>query len=179
MPSELKKLMVEEIDLRIGSVSALVLVGLTGLTANENNEVRSQAAENEIGIFVVKSSLAKLVFSKHDREDLTQYLEGPTAAIYGEDPIEVAKFAKELAGRKDMKEKVELRGGWLIGQHCDLAEVTRLADMPPYEEMVAKVLATIASPVNDLLSSVSSPMSNLLNVLEQVRESKDENKEAS
>ncbi|MDZ7814918.1 MAG: hypothetical protein U5N86_02630 [Planctomycetota bacterium] len=78
-----------------------------------------------------------------------------------------------------MKKKVELRGGWLIGQHCEVAEVKRLADMPPYEDMVARMLATISSPVNDLLSSVSSPVSNLLNVLEQVRESKSENKEAS
>ncbi|MDZ7814917.1 MAG: 50S ribosomal protein L10 [Planctomycetota bacterium] len=85
MPSELKKLMVEEIDLRIGSVSSLVLVGMTGITANQNNELRSQAAEKEIGVFNVKNSLAKLVFSKHGREDLSEYLEGPTVAIYGDE----------------------------------------------------------------------------------------------
>jgi len=174
MPSELKTLMVAEIEKRIGSSEALVLVGMTGLKGVETAAIRRKVKESGARLFHLKNTLARIVFERKGLAGLEDYLVGPTAVLYGDDPVAVAKLAKEFA--KEYPEKFEMRGGYLVGRICAPEEVKAMADMPPYEEMVATMLATLASPVTNLLAAVSSPVSNLLNVLEQVRESKEESK---
>ena len=176
MPSELKTLMVKEIEQRLGSASAMILVGISGLKGSQTNEIRARASQEDVKIFLLKNSLASLVFDKQGRKEIAQYLEGPTLAIYGEDPIAIAKFTTKLTAEKIFAANMKLRGGWLINKHCTVQEVKALSAMPPYEQMVTTFLATVSSPVTNLLSAVSSPISNLMNVLEQVSDSVVESK---
>ena len=174
MPSELKTLMVNEIDRCIGSSTALVLLGMVGLKGMETVAMRHTVSEANAKMFHLKNSLAKRVFESRGWEGFHEGLIGPTAILFGDDPVSIARLAKDFA--KAYPDRVELRQGWLLGKLCSKDEVRALADLPPYEEMVAMFLATIASPVNNLIAAVSSPINNLTNVLEQISESKEESK---
>mgnify|MGYP001012703152 CR=1 FL=1 len=174
MPSLLKTIMVKEIDSRIGAARSLVLLGAERLKAKEETTLRSAAAKRKISMFRLRNNLAGLVFEQHGRSALRKHLSGSTVAVFCDDPVELAKYMKELTGTKELAERLELRGGWMLGKYMTPANVIAMADMPPYEQMIATFLATVSGPVNGLLSSISSPVSNLLNVLEQVRDSKQE-----
>ncbi len=169
MPSELKTMMVKEIDRRIGSSKAVVLVGLNSLNGAESIAVRRVVSDAGASLFLLKNTLAALVFKQRGWKGLDSSLIGQTAVLCGDDPVALAQLSRKIT--KDYAGKVEARGGWLAGKVCSAREVVIYADLPPYEVLVATFLATVSSPVTNLLSTVSSPISNLLNVLEQVRDS--------
>ena len=68
-------------------------------------------------------------------------------AISYDDPIAPAKILKEYA------EKIEtftLRAGFLDGAVVDEATVKELADIPPKEVLIAKMLGSLQSPISGL-----------------------------
>ena len=68
-------------------------------------------------------------------------------AISFEDPIAPAKILKEYA---EKIETFEIRGGILEGAVVDAATVNELAEIPPKEVLIAKLLGSIQSPLYKL-----------------------------
>ena len=69
---------------------------------------------------------AKLALKDTTYEGLEEYLSGPTALAYSEDPVAAAKAAVEFAKTND---KLEIVGGSMGGQLLDEAGIKALASM--------------------------------------------------
>ena len=81
-------------------------------------------------------------------EGLKGELEGMNAlAISFDDPIAPAKILKEYA---DKIETFEIRGGFLDGAVVDQATVNELANIPPKEVLIGKLLGSIQGPLYGL-----------------------------
>ena len=154
---ELKKPIIEEIQSSIKDAKSVVVVDYRGLTVEQDTRLRKTLRENNITYKVYKNTMINFAIQGTEFEALAPYLEGPTAiAISTEDATAparaICKFAKEAP-------KLEVKAGIVEGTAYDAAGITQIANVPSREELLAK-----------LLGSMKSPISNIARVLNQIAE---------
>ena len=154
---ELKKPIIEEIQSSIKDAKSVVVVDYRGLTVEQDTRLRKTLRESNITYKVYKNTMINFAIQGTEFEGLAPYLEGPTAiAISTEDATAparaICKFAKEAP-------KLEVKAGIVEGTAYDAAGITQIASVPSKEELLAK-----------LLGSMKSPISNLARVLNQIAE---------
>ena len=154
---ELKKPIIEEIQSSIKDAKSVVVVDYRGLTVEQDTRLRKTLRENNITYKVYKNTMINFAIQGTEFEGLAAYLEGPTAiAISTEDATAparaICKFAKEAP-------KLEVKAGIVEGTAYDAAGITQIASVPSKEELLAK-----------LLGSMKSPISNFARVINQIAE---------
>ena len=152
MPSEKileqKKAMVEELADKFGRASAGVLVKYQGITVEDDTKMRAELRGAGVEYSVIKNTLIGLACDKVGFGGLKEHLEGMNAvAVSYDDPIAPAKILKKYA---DKIETFEIRAGFLDGAVVDAKTVDELADIPPRETLIGKILGSIQSPLYGL-----------------------------
>lgn len=149
MPSakvlEQKQAVVEALAEDLGKAASAVLVKYEGITVDSDTKMRAALRAANVKYSVIKNTLIGKACDKAGFEALKPELEGMNAiAISFDDPIAPAKILKEYA---EKVETFEIRGGILDGAVVDKATVNELADIPPKEVLVAKLLGSMQSPL--------------------------------
>ena len=152
MPSEKileqKKAIVEDLAEKFGRAASAVLVKYEGITVEQDTALRAALRAAGIEYTVIKNTLIGKACDKAGFEGLKSELEGMNAmAISFDDPVAPAKILKEYA---EKIETFELRGGILDGAVIDRATVKELADIPPREVLIGKLLGSIQGPLYGL-----------------------------
>ncbi len=152
MPSEKileqKKAIVEDLAEKFGRAASAVLVKYEGITVEQDTALRAALRAAGIEYTVIKNTLISKACDKAGFEGLKSELEGMNAmAISFDDPVAPAKILKEYA---EKIETFELRGGILDGAVIDRATVKELADIPPREVLIGKLLGSIQGPLYGL-----------------------------
>ena len=163
---EEKKKIVEEIKAEVEKSTLVIASDYRGISANGANELRSKLRESGASATVQKNTLVRLALKDLGISYPEEMLVGPTLLIQsGED---VASVSKALVGFIKENEKTQIKGGLLEKSYIDEAGVKALAELPSREELVAKTVYMIKSPLSGLVSSVSSPLRGLVAVLKQI-----------
>jgi large subunit ribosomal protein L10 len=155
----------------LSDVNTLFLMENTGLDVNEINELRSQIRKTEATYKVYKNTVVKLAVDGTDMEDLTPDLVGPKALAYTTgDGVALAKVLKEF-----IKEHPELsfHRGYLDGQVLDAGAAREVAELPSKDELIAKLLNLLQSPIRRLAVALNWPTQGLATALEQIAQQKE------
>ena len=72
----------------------------------------------------------------------------------------------------DDDEAVQIKGGMVGGRAFSPAEILRIADLPPREELLAKALGSMSAPMQGLVNVLSGVPRSLVNVLDSIRQEK-------
>lgn len=152
MPSEKileqKKAAVESLADKLGRATSGVLVKYQGITVGEDTKMRAALRAAGVEYAVIKNTLIGRACDKVGYGDMKQHLEGMTAiAISYDDPIAPAKILKEYA---DKIETFEIKAGILDGAVVDSAVVNELAEIPPKEVLIGRLLGSIQGPLYSL-----------------------------
>ena len=152
MPSEIilnkKKAKVSELAQKLKEAKSIVLADYRGLTVEQDTKLRKELREAGVEYSVIKNSIINFAAKESNLEGLEEYLKGPTAiAISTTDEVApskiLAKYAKEF-------KNLELKGGVVEGNIIDLEGVNELASTPSREELLAKLIGSLQSPLYGL-----------------------------
>ncbi|MBE6714244.1 MAG: 50S ribosomal protein L10 [Ruminococcaceae bacterium] len=152
MPSEKileqKKAVVADLSDKMSRAASGVLVKYQGITVADDTKLRADLRKAGVEYSVIKNSLIGRAADIAGYGALKSELEGMNAlAISYDDPIAPAKILKEYA---DKIESFELRGGFLDGAVVDVATVKELAEIPPKEVLLARMLGSLQGPLTGL-----------------------------
>jgi len=152
MPSakvlEQKTAVVEALADKMSHAASGVLVKYQGITVEDDTKLRAALRAAGVEYSVIKNTLIGKACDKVGFEAMKSELEGMNAiAISAEDPIAPAKILKEYA---DKIETFEIRGGFLDGAVVDAKVVNELAEIPPKEVLIGKLLGSIQGPLYGL-----------------------------
>ena len=161
-----KNELVAELSDLLGNAKMTVFAKFAGISVGDMQVLRRAAREAGVKIKVVKNRLVikamegSDAYKDTDKTSLTGQL---LYAVSSDDEVAPAqvldKFAKEHS-------ELELIGGFSgIGANLDTAQVKDLAGLPSKEQLIADVLATLLSPVNDITSGLDT-LPSILNALE-------------
>jgi large subunit ribosomal protein L10 len=158
-----KEAVVAELQDLLSNSKMTIFAAYQGLTVADMQDLRRQANENGTSIKVVKNRLFKLSARQNPNlkdTDLSTLTGQLVYAFNSEDEVApaqvLAKFAKNHPA-------LVLSGALASdGKLLSADEVKALATLPSKNEMIAQVLATLASPVNEILSGLGGNLHGLL-----------------
>ena len=122
-----------------------VLVKYEGITVENDTKLRAALRAAGVEYTVMKNTLTGRACDEVGYGEMKQYLSGMTAIALGmTDPIAPAKIMKEYA---DKIESFEIKAGFVDGGVLDAAGVEALAAIPGREQLIAKMLGSLMSPL--------------------------------
>jgi large subunit ribosomal protein L10 len=148
------------------SRSAIIIsTNYQGLPAKEMTELRSTLAKADIEYHVVKNTLVYRAADEAGKPQLMNIVEGPVALAFGyDDVVKTVKVLNQYI--KSAASPLQIRGG-LLGDRILLAEeVVSLANLPPREVLISRLIGQLQAPLGTLHNILSFPLYGLLNVLQ-------------
>ena len=144
-----KQAIVAALTDKLQNAAAGVIVDYKGITVAEDTELRAECRKNNIEYAVIKNTLLRFAFNNCGLNELDDQLNGTTSlAICADDPVAPARVMADYA--KKLKDKFEIKGGFMEGKPIDLATIQSLASIPPLPILQAQVLGTMLAPITGL-----------------------------
>jgi large subunit ribosomal protein L10 len=167
MKLDQKQSIAEELQGQLTSSDVVYLTDFTGLTVEAIGLLRRQLREAGAEYRVVKNTLTLRALEGTDIPDLTEHLQGPTALVFGgSDPVAPAKVVREFAKGNDERPSVKV--GIVERRIVTEAEVTRLADLPPMEHLLAAIAGGLTAGVGGIAGALNSLIRDIAYMVEEV-----------
>ena len=144
MPRPEKVQAVADIRERLEGAEAVFLTEYRGLTVSAVQELRKSLRDSGADYKVVKMTLTKLAAEEAGIEGMDDYLSGPTALAFAQEPVATAKALKEFSKTHDV---FVLKAGFLSGDILTPEEVSTLADIESREVLLAKIAGAAKAPL--------------------------------
>lgn len=169
---EQKREILQNLKEKIASSRSVVFTNFEGLGVKENEELRNRLKQEGGEYYVPKKTLLKMALEEAGISDVNpRNIDGKLAVVFGyEDEIMPAKIVDEF--REKHENKVEFAGGILENSFLTPEKVGELAQMPSKQELQAKLVGTLASPMSGLVNTMAGNMRNLVYALKAIEEQK-------
>lgn len=161
-----KEKIIEELIEDLKRQKSLVFVSVSGLKVKDISGLRRKIKEVEGKLKVAKKTLIKIAFEKV-RLKLPEDLTGEVALVYGFEneflPIKrIFEFSKE-------KENLKILAGIFEGKTINKDEVIAIAELPSREELLSRLVRSIASPLSGLVNVLQGNLRSLVYVLSAIK----------
>ncbi len=168
---ELAKGVAEE----IANAEGLIVASYKGLTFPQMDNIRRAVKSSGNDFRVIKNTLLKKALNSRDINALDQFLTESTALVlvrkdFAAVAKEVKKYSKDYA-------QFAVKAGYLESKLLKKEEVIAIADLPSRDQLLAQVLATMNAPVQNFVSLLANIPRSLLNVLNALKDKKQETSE--
>ena len=146
------------------------LIAYQGIKVNDVTELRARVRAAGGSYEVVKNTLALRAIDGKPLSALASTFSGPLAVVYtAGDAVAVAKALTEFAKTVP---QVVFRGGIVDGKPIAANEVEQIAKLPSREELVAKLLFLLQSPISRFVRTLAAIPRDFVVVLDQVAKQK-------
>jgi large subunit ribosomal protein L10 len=167
-----KKEAFEGLKEKMNDMKSAVFVNFSGIGVKEIDELRNSCKEENVGYTVTKKTLLKKALVEKGLEGAEdKEFEGEVATVIGfEDEVSPARLVSKFA--KD-HENMSILGGVLEGSVIDSDKVGALAQLPSKQELLAKAVGSIASPLSGMVNVLQGNLRNFVYALSAIKESKE------
>ena len=176
---EQKETRVKETAETLSSAVSVVFVTYDALQLADMNALRDQLFEAGVSMRVIPKRLAKIALENAELNFDPTAQEGQLALVWGDDVVSPAKV---LAGFAKDHEQLQLVGGVMDPSSAKASEgkveltaeqVVQLSTMPSKEELLAKLVGTLAGPISGFQSVLSGVPRNAVYVLSAIKDQKE------
>ena len=151
--TELLKALIEEFK----GAKSVAVAKTTGLRVEESQKFRRKLRENNVSFKIAKKTLICLAAKEAGYDIDKSLLEGSVGLAFGRDEVTAAKLVKST---DPQKKKMELIALFLEGQFMDSKSANELADIPGKEQLLAKFVGMLQSPLSSFASMLNSPLAS-------------------
>jgi len=171
MSKPVKNMIIESYKQRFAGLNGAVLVDIRGVSANDNNKLRTNLAEKQIRVTVVKNSLAKKAITGTGLEPLDDLLDGPSAMVYPVDEeTSVVSIARELIAVAKQVANLQFKGALMEGIVFGPEDLDALSKYPTREEAQAKAVQLLLSPGQNLVGAILGPGRKVASLVKAIEE---------
>lgn len=172
MPNEHNLQNVNSITERLNGAKSIVLVDYKGINVEEVSILRKKMRDTDVDFFVAKNRLIKIALNNLGIKALDDKLAGPTAvAISKSDEVtparELKRFINETMKDKDFP---SFKVGYIDGVLFDSPGLIHLAELPSKEELIAKVLSGLNSPIAGFIFTLKGIIDSFVFTLQGISE---------
>jgi large subunit ribosomal protein L10 len=143
-----KTAVIDEIKQRLGDADAAVLTEYRGLTVTDIANLRASLRPAATDYKIFKNTLARRAATDAGLGELVEALIGPVAIAFvrkdGGDAVTAAKALRDFARTNP---NLVLKGGVLGPRLLTTADVEALADVPPREQLLARLAGGFQAPL--------------------------------
>ena len=158
-----KKFISAEYVNRLSQSPFFIVVDYRGLSVGQFTELRKRLSKTNAELHVVKNTLFRVAAKEAGLADLAGSLAGQLAVVTGKK--DVAAAAKVLKTYQSEFDKPKLQFGYVGAKALKAEELRALADLPPLEQLQAKILGLLQAPATKLAVLINTPGSQLARVI--------------
>lgn len=147
------------------------IVHYRGMSDKQLYDMRVALKAKGCSMKITKNTLVKIAIKGTDLEILTPHLSGPTALLYAEDPVALAKSLTDTA--KDV-EALKIQTGYFNKALINESAISDLAKLGSLEEVRASFLGKLKAVQSNFVRIVNAPQSGLASLLKNYASSKQE-----
>jgi len=174
MSKYVKQLITDGIRKRLDGVHYLMLVGLSGVDANANKNLRAALAAKGIELMVIKNSLARRATEGTDLATAFDKMDGAYALCWGaSDVVALAKELVKLAKDKAYK-GFEIKGAVMDGEALNSTQAVEVSKWPTREEQISLLIGQIVGVGSRLSAQLVAMGGALASQIAQLGEGKEE-----
>ena len=156
---------VEALRTLLGATKTFFLVDYQGLSADQIGTLRARVRDAGGRMLVAKNSLVGVVLKEQGASDLGAKLTGPTALILvADDPVASAKAIVDFA-KDHPNDLPKAKGGFLEGVVIEADAISRVASLPPREQLLSELVGVLQAPLQELVGVLGAAPQNLVAVL--------------
>ena len=149
-----KQEVIDEIKEKLEKAQSAVVVDYIGITVAQADAMRKKLREANVDYTVYKNTLVSRAVEGTKYEALKEVLSGPSAfAISYDDAIAPARVINGII--KEYK-KMEFKAGVIEGTFYNADGVKAIATLPSREELIAKFMGSIQSPVSKAVRTLQA-----------------------
>ncbi|WP_206459894.1 50S ribosomal protein L10 [Anaerovorax sp. IOR16] len=149
-----KQLIIDEIKAKLEKAQSAVVIDYIGTTVAQADAMRRKLREANVDYTVYKNTLMARAIEGTPYEGLKDVLEGPSAIAIGyDDAVAPARVLNGII--KDYK-KMSFKAGVIEGTLFDAEGVQAIANLPSRDEMIAKFMGSIQSPVSKFVRTLQA-----------------------
>ena len=146
------------------------LIDYKGISVPQATELRDRVRESGGQYVVVRNRMLLRAIEGAALEELKEHLQGPVAIAYSQDdPVALAKALSDFS--KEVPE-LELKAGLVEGRAVAAEEIREIAMLPSRDELMAKMLFLLQSPISRFVRALGAIPQQLVTVLHQVAQEK-------
>jgi len=164
---EQKQKIIDDLREKIAKQKAMIFVDFSGLKVKDlfNLRKKLKAAGNELK--VAKKTLMDIVFKKGKLEVEPRKLPGEIALVFGyKDEISPAKIIWQFSQENP---NLKILGGFFENKFLETEKVIELAKLPTREELLAKLVRSISSPMSNFVRILEANIKGLIYVLAKAK----------
>ena len=170
MTREEKSKLIEDIDILLTEKKHFYLADISGLTAEESNDLRRLCFKRDVSLQVVKNTLLKKAMERNDSnfEEFYQTLNGNTSIMFtkvGNSPAKIIKEFRKKHNTPILKAAV-IEGCFYLGDE----NLNSLVELKSKEELIAEIISILQSPAKNVLSSLQSGEKKLSGIIKTLSE---------
>lgn len=175
MPKPEKVELVAKLKEHMEASNTVLLSDYAGLTVEQMNALRKSLRESSVKYLIAKNTLFKIAADSVGGKyaELDNYWKGPTAVAFSQgDPTVGAKLLYEFAKANKETEKPTFKVGLVDGSVFGPDELMKLAQLPSRDELIAKVVGAIASPLTALVGTLDGVLREFVCTIDAVAKAK-------
>ena len=169
-----KAVVIDEIADQLKDASIIYVTNFAGLTVQQSNELRGRFRSANVDYRVCKNTLLQLALDRVGGfDELEDYLSGPTAIAFTDDPAVPARIIKDFREEEDV-ERPELKAAYIEGDLYGADQLDALADLKSREELIGDILGLLLAPAQNIAGALQGPASMLAGGLQTLAERAEE-----
>lgn len=149
-----KQAVIDEIKGKLEKAQSAVVIDYIGITVEQADAMRKKLRESNVDYTVYKNTLVNRAIEGTKYEVLKGVLSGPSAFAFSYD--DAVAPARVLSGIIKEYKKMEFKAGVIEGTYYDADGIKAIAALPSREELIAKFMGSIQSPVSKFVRTLQA-----------------------
>ncbi len=166
-----KQAIVTDLTERVSKAKSMVFTDYQGMTMSQMQTLRQGLDEVSAQFSITKNNLLKIALKDNGfKVDDDAVFSGPVATLfaYGDEIAPIKALTKALKDAGVGKTKA----GFLAQEFLTSKQVNQLAELPSKDELRAKVVGALGSPLYGIVGVLQANLRNLVYALDAIRKQK-------
>ena len=166
-----RTILLRELEKELRDVQNLFVTSMVNVPGNSQSDLRRKLVKNKSRLRVVKNSLGrKALESTPAFKAAARLVDGKCGLTFAKG--DAAQISKIFAAFSEENPGFKICGAMIGGELFTTDQVKALATLPSREELIAKFLGALQSPISGIVTVLNQVVCGVVNVLDQIRESK-------
>jgi large subunit ribosomal protein L10 len=163
MPTRQKAQTIGTLADQLSRAKLVIVTDYRGLKVADLQLLRGNLRPAGAEIHIAKNTLTRIAANNVGVTGLDGLLEGPSALVFAfEDPVQTAKAVSDFVRSSRI---LSVKGGVMGDREVTAADVEAIATLPSREELQAKLLGMLISPMGRTLGVLSGPSRSMVYLL--------------
>lgn len=163
MPTRQKVQAVQMLSEQLSRAQMVIVTDYRGLKVADLQTFRGNLRPSGGEVHIAKNTLTRIAATNAGLPGLDALLEGPSALVFAfDDPVQTAKAVSDFVRTSRI---LTVKGGVMEGREVSAADVEAIATLPSREELQAKLLGMLVSPMARTLGVLGGPSRSMVYLL--------------